>query len=365
MKIDLIAGARPNFVKIAALLHANQFLNSPIDYRLIHTGQHYDESLSGNFFKQLNIPEPQINLKIGSGTQAEQTAGIMVAYEKSLQNYRPEICVVVGDVTSSMACAITAKKMGVKVAHIEAGIRSHDWSMPEEINRVIIDSISDYFFTTTKAASDLLINQGKKIDQVYFVGNIMIDSLLNFKSKFKKPDIWNRLSLENNNYFLLTLHRPGNVDDVENLNRLLQEIHDQANGLPIIFPAHPRTVEKVRTLPIKLKNLHIIEPLGYLQFNFLLERSRAVITDSGGITEEATVLNIPCMTFRNNTERPETVSEGTNLLLGTDPKAIAPAFALLNSGRWKQGVIPYKWDGKTGERIIQILTREVTQKNAF
>ncbi len=355
MTIDLIAGARPNFVKIASLIHANQESSSKIDFRLIHTGQHYDEALSGSFFKQLELPDPDINLGVGSGSQAEQTAAIMIAYEKVLQESKPDICLVVGDVTSSMACAITAKKMQVKVAHVEAGLRSNDWSMPEEINRILIDSISDYFFTTTQKSSQLLIQNGKSNQQVFFVGNTMIDTLLRFRPYFTQPKIWTALKLREKNYIIVTLHRPGNVDQAKQLESLLDEISKNSKGLPIIFPVHPRTAVVLKKPDLKANNLFLIEPLGYLEFNYLVERAKVVITDSGGITEETTVMGVPCMTLRNNTERPETITLGTNELLGTNTASIAPAMDKLFQTEWKKGEIPEFWDGKAGERIIQSL----------
>ncbi len=355
MRIDLIAGARPNFVKIASLIHAIHQSSSKINFRLIHTGQHYDEALSGSFFKQLKLPNPDINLGIGSGSQAEQTAAIMIAYEKILQEYKPDLCLVVGDVTSSMACAVTAKKMQVKVAHVEAGLRSNDWSMPEEVNRVLIDSIADYFFTTSREASLSLIKNGKSKNQVFFVGNTMIDTLLRFRPFFKQPKIWKALKLCEKNYILVTLHRPGNVDKANQLKLFLEEIIKNSNGIPIIFPVHPRTANVLSKLKLTASSLYLIDPLSYLEFNYLVERAKAVVTDSGGITEETTVLGIPCMTLRDTTERPETVTLGTNKLLGSNPKAIASAMKILFNNEWKKGEIPQKWDGNTGERIIEIL----------
>lgn len=355
MKIDLIAGARPNFVKIASIIYAINNKATKISFRLIHTGQHYDEDLSGSFFKQLNLPHPDINLGIGSGSQAEQTSAIMLAYEKVLLKNIPDICLVVGDVTSSLACAITAKKMNIRVAHVEAGLRSNDWAMPEEINRVLIDSIADYFFTTTQEASLNLIKNGKSKNQIFFVGNTMIDTLLRFRSSFIKPRIWLDLELHEKEYIVLTLHRPGNVDKANQLKLLLQEIILNSNGLPIIFPVHPRTAEVLSKLKLTASNLYLIDPLSYLEFNYLVERAKAVITDSGGITEETTVMGVPCMTLRDTTERPETVSLGTNELLGSNPKVIGPAMEKLFKNEWKNGKIPKKWDGKAGERIIEIL----------
>ncbi|TDN89158.1 UDP-N-acetylglucosamine 2-epimerase (non-hydrolysing) [Salegentibacter sp. 24] len=357
MKIDLIAGARPNFVKIAAIIHAIEKSEHPIKYRLIHTGQHYDESLSGNFFRDLSIPKPDINLEVGSGSQAAQTGAIMIAYEKILINEKPGLCLVVGDVNSSMACAITAKKMQVKVAHVEAGLRSFDWNMPEEINRILIDSISDYCFTTTLEAKQLLLNTGKEEDNTFFVGNTMIDTLLNFRNKFRRPSIWEKLKLTEGNYIILTLHRPGNVDEIKNLEITIKTILDHSRNLPVIFPVHPRTANILKLSTCQNENLYIVEPLSYLEFNYMVERAKAVITDSGGITEETTVLGVPCLSVRNSTERPETINEGTNELLGTDPLTIAPTLEKLFNGKWKKGKIPESWDGKTGGRIIKILNR--------
>lgn len=357
MKIDLIAGARPNFVKIAALIHANREIGNPLDFRLIHTGQHYDEALSGSFFKDLELPESDINLGTGSGSQAEQTSAIMMAYEKVLLEKKPDLCLVVGDVTSSMASAITAKKMQVKVAHVEAGIRSGDWRMPEEVNRVLIDSIADYFFTTTQKAKNFLLHTGKNEEQVFFVGNTMIDTLLRFKPYFRKSAIWNALNLKEKSYLVLTLHRPANVDETKKLEETLMEILRNANGLPVIFPIHPRTRKALIALDLPGEKLHLIDPLGYLEFNYLVQNAKAVLTDSGGITEETTVLGIPCITLRDNTERPETITEGTNELIGTNPATIAPALAKLFNDSWKQTTVPELWDGKTGERIIEKLNQ--------
>lgn len=358
MVIDLIAGARPNFMKIApvirAILHARE-QGADIRYRLIHTGQHYDHNMSGAFFKELQIPDPDINLGAGGGSQAEQAAAIMVGYEQVLMKERPSICVVVGDVTSTMACAIAAQKLHVPVAHIEGGIRSGDWTMPEEINRLVTDSISNYFFTTSETANDNLRSSGVSDDRIFFVGNTMIDTLLSHRSAFRKPQVWDQLGLQQGHYLVLTLHRPANVDQESQLKDLLLEILHHARGLPCVFPVHPRTAAVLDRLDIHHPALHRIPPLGYLEFNYLVERSMAVITDSGGITEETTVMGVPCMTLRQNTERPETISMGTNELLGTDPQAIGPAMDKLFAGQWKKGDIPPLWDGRTAERIVNYL----------
>lgn len=361
MKIDLIAGARPNFVKIAALYHANVELGNLLEIRIIHTGQHYDDSLSGSFFKQLDLPEPAINLHVGSGSQAEQTAAIMIAYERVLLKEKPELCIVVGDVTSSFACAVTAKKLDVKVAHVEAGIRSYDWKMPEEVNRVLIDSISDYFFTTTPSASSNLLKTGIPADRIFFVGNTMIDTLVRFRSKFQEPQIARRLKLKDKNYLIVTLHRPGNVDENQLLKKIIGEILKHSRGVPVIFPVHPRTARGLEKLELEsFENLYMIEPLSYLEFNFLVQRAKAVITDSGGVTEETTVFGVPCITLRENTERPETITIGTNELVGADPRAIAPVLKKLYEDNWKRGGVPELWDGKAGERIVQsVLSLEI------
>ena len=358
MKIDLIAGARPNFMKIAPIIDAIKVAQSKgenIEYRLVHTGQHYDKNMSGSFFKQLGIPLPDINLEAGGGSQAEQTAKIMMGYESLLQKESTDYCLVVGDVTSTMACSIVAKKMNIKVIHVEGGIRSWDLTMPEEINRMVTDSITDYFFTTSETANNNLMNNGIPKDRIFYVGNTMIDTLLKHRPNFIKPSIWDEVGLEENNYIVMTLHRPASVDEEKILKELIDEIMVHSQNIPIIFPVHPRTAKQLESLGISYPNLHTVEPLSYLEFNYLVERAKAVITDSGGITEETTVLNIPCMTLRDNTERPETVDIGTNELLGVNPKSIGPAMKNLFSDTWKKGQIPYLWDGKTTERIVQHL----------
>jgi UDP-N-acetylglucosamine 2-epimerase (non-hydrolysing) len=354
-KITLIAGARPNFMKIAPIIHAIKNSALGLTYRLVHTGQHFDEKMSHTFFRQLNIPEPDVNLNCGGGTQAEQTAAIMIAFEKELLDNPADLVLVVGDVTSTMACSIVAKKLHTKVAHVEAGIRSFDMGMPEEINRLVTDALADYFFTTTVWAGENLKKSGISEDRIFFVGNVMIDTLNSNRSKFVQPDFWNELHLKSKNYFVLTLHRPANVDESQSLKLLIDEIVNNVNGLPILFPIHPRTAKVLRESGIVASNLHIIEPLGYLEFNYLVENAFAVITDSGGITEETTVMGIPCMTLRDNTERPETIELGTNELLGTNPKAIRPALEKLFSGQWKKGSIPEKWDGQAAKRIVEEL----------
>ncbi len=358
MIITLIAGARPNFMKIAPIIKAIKSAKAAgknINYRLIHTGQHYDKKMSGDFFEQLGIPEPDTNLECGGGSQAEQTAAIMVKFEKELQENKSTLVLVVGDVTSTMACAITAKKLGVDVVHVEAGIRSGDMGMPEEINRIVTDSICDHFFTTSEIANAQLQKNGITENRIHFVGNTMIDTLYQNIGRIKKPAFWEMHDLKKKEYFLITLHRPSNVDDPEKLAAILSAIKEATSDLPIIFPVHPRTRQTIDKFKINNKNILMIDPQGYLEFMYLIQNSKAVITDSGGITEEATVLNIPCLTLRNSTERPETVLIGTNELIGDDLYKMKLYLKKIMDGEWKKGTIPPFWDGKTSERIVDIL----------
>jgi len=353
--IDLIAGARPNFMKIAPIINALRAAagrGSALTYRLVHTGQHYDRAMSGDFFEQLGIPQPDINLEVGSGTQAEQTAAIMVRYEQALLRQRSALCLVVGDVTSTMACSIAARKLGLPVAHVEGGIRSGDWTMPEEINRVVTDSIANWFFTTSEGANENLRRSGVTADRIFFVGNTMIDTLMAHMPHLRPPSFWSTLGLEPGRYCVLTLHRPANVDSEPQLRRWLDAIAEGVQGMPVIFPVHPRTAKQLGVLKGKVANMHCVDPQGYLEFNYLVKHAKGVLTDSGGITEETTVMGVPCLTLRDSTERPETVTVGTNELVGTDPANLAPALARLMAGRWKQGRIPEKWDGHAAERIV-------------
>jgi len=346
-------------MKIAPIIDAlkeSQARGSQLQYRLVHTGQHYDKLMSGEFFTQLGLPEPHVNLGAGSGTQAEQTAAIMVRYEQLLLKDPSDLCLVVGDVNSTMACAIVARKLGVQVAHVEGGIRSGDWTMPEEINRVVTDSIANYFFTTSRVAGNNLRRNGIDKDRIFFVGNTMIDTLLKQMPHFRPPSVWRTACLQSSNYFVLTLHRPANVDHPGNVRWLLHEIGSGTRGLPVIFPVHPRTRKHLDSIA-HAPSIHYTEPMGYLEFNYLVKHAKAVITDSGGITEETTVMGVPCMTLRDNTERPETITFGTNELIGTDPKNLRPALDRLFAGPWKRGTIPEKWDGNTGKRIVTELER--------
>ena len=393
MKITLIAGARPNFMKVAPIIKAIKAHNE-ISYRLVHTGQHYDKNMSDTFFEELGIPAPDVNLGCGGGSQAEQTAAIMVAFEKELMAHPADIVMVVGDVTSTMACSIVAKKLNTKVCHVEAGIRSWDLTMPEEINRMVTDSLADYMFTTSEVANRNLVRQGAELveslafsdessskvegvkslpedkyafervpQKVWHVGNVMIDTLLANRARFRKPEVWDELGLKPQEFIVMTMHRPANVDEENHLHAMMEQIIDNVHGLPVIFPIHPRTAKLFyglwgdeTELAKRLPNLHIVEPMGYLEFNYLVERAKAVVTDSGGITEETTVMGVPCITLRDNTERPETCTVGTNELIGTNPAAIKPALDKLFAGEWKKGAIPELWDGHAAERIIEILS---------
>jgi UDP-N-acetylglucosamine 2-epimerase (non-hydrolysing) len=356
--IDIIAGARPNFMKIAPIIHsikARQRAGAKYGYRLVHTGQHYDAKMSGDFFLQLGIPEPDVNLEVGSGTQAEQTAAILIRYEKLLMEKRCDLCLVVGDVTSTMACSIAAQKLGVNVAHVEGGIRSGDWTMPEEINRMVTDAITNWFFTTSETANRNLIKSGVPDNRIFFVGNTMIDTLLSNMGRLRRPEFWDSHGLTPAGYFVLTLHRPANVDGAGEFSRLLQAIGQGTRGMPVVFPVHPRSAKTLQSLEGLPDNLRFVDPQPYLEFNYLVKHSKAVITDSGGITEESTVMGVPCMTLRDNTERPETVTLGTNELLGTNPAALKPALDKLFAGKWKVGSIPELWDGKASDRIVDAL----------
>lgn len=362
MKITIIAGARPNFMKIAPIIKAIEkakIEGKSIDFRLIHTGQHYDEKMSGSFFKQLGIPEPHANLEAGGGSQSEQTATIMVRFERELQENPVDLVLVVGDVTSTMACSITAKKLNIKVAHVEAGIRSGDLTMPEEINRMVTDSISDYFFTTSETANLNLRRAGIEEDRIHFVGNTMIDTLLSNLDNFIDPEIKvNGEELIEKQYFVLTLHRPANVDEEGKLKEMMQAIIENTGNLSIIFPVHPRTAKILTNLGITHERLYYVKPLSYLEFNYLVKRAKAVITDSGGITEETTVMGVPCLTLRDNTERPETITMGTNELVGTNPKNLKPYLSKLMKGEWKEGGRIPLWDGKAAERLVSILCNQ-------
>ena len=361
MNIDIIVGARPNFIKVAPLIHRLKKNNKKISYRLIHTGQHYDDSMSNNFFKDLSIPKPNHNLNCKSGSQSEQTAKIMIAYEKILFKKKCDLCIVVGDVNSTMACAIAAKKIGIKVAHIESGLRSKDLKMPEEINRIITDSISDYFFTTSRSASNNLIREGKDRNKIFFVGNLMIDSLFLYKNLLKKSVNIEKL-IDKNRYIVLTIHRVENVNNFKSLLQIISIISSSVKDNKIIFPVHPRIKKDIKKLKNKFSNIIFVQPQPYLNFIYLIKNAFAIVTDSGGITEEASILNIPCITLRNSTERPETILKGTNELVGVNEKKIERNLKKIIDNKWKKSKKIEKWDGKTSERIYDQLINIKIQK---
>ncbi len=360
MHITIIAGARPNFIKISPIINEirrRQSEGADIQYSLVHTGQHYDKVMSGLFFEELNIPEPDVNLAAGGGSQAEQTASIMVAFEKYLVQHPTDLVMVVGDVTSTMACAIVTKKQCIPLAHVEAGIRSFDMTMPEEVNRIVTDSLTDYYFITSAYARENLKKCGVPDEKVFFVGNVMIDSLLANLPRLRKSAEFDQLNLKEKNYIVLTLHRPNNVDDTDGLLTMLRTIDSNVGSTPVVFPIHPRTKQKLEGIDCSFPNIRFVSPMGYLEFIHLVKHSLAVITDSGGITEETTILRVPCLTLRDNTERPETCTIGTNELIGTNPQNLIPALKKLFSGQWKEGGTPELWDGRTAERIVNAVIK--------
>ena len=345
-------------MKVAPVIAAMRAAGLPP--MLVHTGQHYDETMSELFFRQLQIPEPDLNLEVGSGTQATQTAEIMRRFEPVVLQKRPSLVVVVGDVNSTMACALVAVKLGVPVAHIEAGLRSFDRSMPEEINRVVTDVVSDLLFVTERSGLENLKREGIADCKVHFVGNVMIDTLLRHRDAAAQSDIAGRLGLRPGaRYALVTLHRPSNVDDREKLRGLLCALDELARDIAVIFPIHPRTRRNAEEagLDAELGRLVVTEPLGYLEFLNLMNNAQLVITDSGGVQEETTVLGVPCLTVRENTERPATIEFGTNRLVGTDPRALLPAAREILGGRRPAGRLPELWDGRAAERIVAVVQR--------
>jgi UDP-N-acetylglucosamine 2-epimerase (non-hydrolysing) len=351
MRFLLVAGARPNFMKIAPLMEAFRERECK-DVLLVHTGQHYDPKMSGDFFRELAIPEPDVNLEVGSGTHAEQTARIMVAFEKVCEREHPDWVVVVGDVNSTLACTITAKKLGISVAHVEAGLRSRDMTMPEEINRLCTDAIADLLFTTDEIASDNLRREGVAKEKIHFVGNTMIDTLLRHIERAQRLPLPN--GLERKAYGVLTLHRPANVDQEEVLSGILGAVETVADQIPVVFPAHPRTARNLAAIRVH-RNIRITGPLSYVFFLGLVANSRLVLTDSGGIQEETTVLGVPCITLRSNTERPITCEVGTNILTGNDPERIRSAARAVLADGMRRGLVPEKWDGHAAKRIVEVL----------
>ncbi len=384
----LVAAARPNFMKIAPLIRAVDAYNNEngvnIHPFLVHTGQHYDVNMSDSFFKDLNLPEPDVHLGVGSGNHGEQTGKVLIEFEKVLLDQKPELVIVVVDVNSTLAGSLAAVKLHIPVAHVEAGLRSFDRSMPEEINRILTDAISDYLFTPSPDGDENLLKEGIPSQKIFLVGDIMVDSLLFNLEIAKKTDILERLGLQQKSstdhcqpttdYCLLTLHRPSNVDNKESLSRILGALAKVSSRIPILFPAHPRTRKQIEAfgfqqhfidltnnkLPIANNSIYLADPFGYLDFLNLMAHAKIVLTDSGGIQEETTVLNIPCITLRDTTERPITLSEGTNVLVKDDPKRIVEEVESILAGQKREGHCPAIWDGHTAERIVKILAEPRT-----
>ncbi len=362
LKILNVVGARPNFMKIAAVMRAMQ-RQPGFDATLLHTGQHYDQAMSKLFFEELEIPKPDIFLGIGSGNHGEQTGRIMVEFEKVVLQNKPDLVVVVGDVNSTIACALVAVKQGVKVAHVEAGLRSYDRTMPEEINRILTDQISDLLFTTESSAESNLLKEGVDQAKIHFVGNVMIDTLFANLRKAGDSNILSKLSVGPKAFAVLTLHRPSNVDSHENLSTILQALASVQEQIPVVFPIHPRSQDRLEQFGLKPKllempNLRVTGPLGYLDFLKLMSEAKFVMTDSGGIQEETTALGIPCLTLRENTERPITVTDGTNRVVGNDAMRIVEESMNLVAGKTLPGRRPQLWDGKASERIVRVLAGE-------
>ena len=358
MKVVNIVGARPNFVKIAPLMQA-MVKSSIIDPILLHTGQHYDYNMSESFFRELEIPEPDVYLNVGSDTHGKQVAKIMKKFDDFCEEHHPELVVVVGDVNSTMACSLVAVKRHIKVAHIEAGIRSYDRSMPEEVNRIVTDSVADLLLPPSQDAVENLLKEGHASEQIHLVGNIMIDTLLKNQQKILRSDIIQTLKLSPQEFALLTLHRPSNVDDLQSLGNIIEALEVIQNRIKIVFPVHPRTKKRIEEFGLMNRinhseNIILTEPLGYFDFGKLVYDANFVMTDSGGIQEETTVYQIPCITIRDNTERPVTIWQGTNELAGSNKEKIIDFANQILDGNWKKGTIPELWDGKTAERIVNV-----------
>jgi len=368
LKIMNIVGARPNLPKIAPLMREMK-RHTDVEPLLVHTGQHYDDKLNDIFFRQMGIPAPDVNLEVGSGSHAAQTAEILKRIEPVLLERRPDLVLVVGDVNSTIAVSLAAVKLGMRVAHVEAGLRSFDRGMPEEINRILTDALADYLFVTEDDAIEHLLREGRPRESIFLVGNVMIDSLRYFLPTAQQSRIGEDLGLAKgqdwSRFAVLTLHRPSNVDSADKLNELLGAIDSIAAEVPVIFPVHPRTRQRLAQAGVSHHpGLKFVEPVGYLDFLCLLSRATLVLTDSGGIQEETTALGVPCLTLRENTERPVTITQGTNLLVGTDPANIISAARKSLAGESKAGRIPPLWDGHSAERIVDILRRTVPRKES-
>jgi UDP-N-acetylglucosamine 2-epimerase (non-hydrolysing) len=359
MKILNVVGARPNFMKMAPIVEA--MAKAPeIQSLLVHTGQHYDEAMSEVFFRDLGMPKPDLSLGVGSGSHAEQTARIMVEFERVCLDEKPNLVVVVGDVNSTMACTLVAAKLVIPVAHVEAGLRSFDRRMPEEINRLVTDALADLLLTTSRDADENLKKEGVDPKKIHFVGNVMIDTLLKHRDRAAALNMPARFGVENGRYGLVTLHRPSNVDDAATFRGILEALDEISRWIPVIFPIHPRSMRRVRSFGLEEllgEGIRLCEPLGYLEFLNLMTHAGLVLTDSGGLQEETTILGVPCLTLRQNTERPVTIDQGTNLLVGPDKARILKAARSTLSGEWKPKGPPELWDGKAAERIVGILRR--------
>ena len=363
MKVISVVGARPNFIKIAPVNKAFQKYNSSVEHKICHTGQHFDEKMSKVFFDELEMPKPDFYLGVGGGTHASQTARIMMAFEEVIELDRPDLIIVPGDVNSTIACSLVASKLGIKIAHVESGLRSFDSGMPEEINRVLTDIISDFLFVTEKSGMENLANEGIDPSRVFFTGNVMIDSLVHYLPKIEGSGIVNELGIAEKDYVLVTFHRPSNVDDGNYLGELVKFLGNIASRKKIVFPVHPRTRANLKRYgqdALMPENLILTDPIGYIDFLALVKNSALVITDSGGIQEETTWLGVPCITVRNNTERPVTVEVGTNLLAGTDLKHVESLALDVLAGNVKKGSVPELWDGRAAERIVKILVEHLS-----
>jgi UDP-N-acetylglucosamine 2-epimerase (non-hydrolysing) len=358
ISLTAIVGARPNFVKMAPLLE-EAGRRASLHCRLVHTGQHYSPEMSATFFDELGMPAPDVNLEIGSGSHTAQTAGVMLRLEVELNERRPDLVLVVGDVNSTMAAALVASKLGIPVAHVEAGLRSFDRSMPEETNRLVTDTLSDYLFASEPSGVANLLAEGIPQERIFLVGNVMIDTLLKYRDKAAQTGVLEQLGLTRRNYAVATLHRPSNVDGIEHLASLMNMLTELARHLPVVFPVHPRTRERMEHAGLTERGVILMDPLGYLEFLRLTSEARLVLTDSGGIQEETTILQVPCLTMRENTERPITIEQGTNRLVGTDPEKILRAALDTLDAPPRLLAPPALWDGKASARILDVLERSL------
>ena len=363
LKIISVVGARPNFIKVAPVHKAFQKFPAKVNHLICHTGQHFDENMSRIFFKELELPEPDFYLGIGEGSHAEQTARIMIEFEKTLISEKPALIIVYGDVNSTLACSLVAAKLGIKIAHVESGLRSFDRDMPEEINRMLTDILADYLFVSELSGLKNLKKESISDNKMFFVGNVMIDSLVYYMPEINSSHILKSLKLDKKNYILVTFHRPRNVDTKENVNNLINFLNNLAARRTVVFPVHPRTAKNIREFGLSGKfsgNVITTEPIGYIDFLALAKNAELVITDSGGIQEETTFMGVQCITVRNNTERPVTVNIGTNQLIGINLSKVEKAASLVLNGKIKKGSVPELWDGHTADRIAEILMKNLS-----